>query len=82
MTRPRLSVVPTREPERSAETHPSEDLWNVGRTATFLGMSRSWVYRASERGELPYRKLGNCLRFIPREMREWLHRQTGSVQPR
>jgi predicted DNA-binding transcriptional regulator AlpA len=54
-----------------AELPPDEDLWNVARAARFLGMSTHWVYRAAERGDLPYRKIGSRLRFLPGELRTW-----------
>lgn len=51
------------------------DLWDVGRVAKFLGMSPSWVYRASEAGTLPYMKIANRLRFQPREIVTWAKKQ-------
>jgi excisionase family DNA binding protein len=49
----------------------AEGLWGVKEAASFLGMSTDWVYRASEQGRLPYRKLGSRLRFVPDEIQEW-----------
>jgi predicted DNA-binding transcriptional regulator AlpA len=55
----------------TAELLPDDDLWDVERAARFLGMSTHWVYRAAERGDLPYRKIGSRLRFLPGELRTW-----------
>ena len=56
---------------------PYESLWTVSDAANFLRMSRDWVYRAAERGDLPYRKVGANLRFVPSELRAWLDEQVG-----
>lgn len=55
-----------------------DDLWDVERAAQYLGMSRHYVYRAAERGELPYRRIGSRLRFVPAELRDWANRQSGT----
>lgn len=52
----------------------AEPLWNVAQVATFLGMSRHWVYKAAERGALPSVRLGlgrnaGSLRFRPESIR-------------
>ncbi len=58
-------------PSAKRTTPPPEGLWGVKEAAGFLGMSTDWVYRASEQGRLPYRKLGSRLRFVPDEIQEW-----------
>ena len=55
-----------------AHDPPEEDLWNVRRAAQYLGLSSYWVYRAVERGEIPYRKIASSLRFVPAELRAWV----------
>ncbi|MFZ4580165.1 MAG: helix-turn-helix domain-containing protein [Myxococcota bacterium] len=40
-------------------------LWKVGDVAEYLGVSKSWVYKAAESKELPVRRLGALLRFDP-----------------
>ncbi len=64
-----LKLVQGEKPEQSLV---DEALWKPKRTAEFLGMSVHWVYRSAERGELPYRKIGASLRFIPAEIRAWV----------
>jgi predicted DNA-binding transcriptional regulator AlpA len=55
-----------------------ENLWDVARAAGFFGMSKSWVYREAEGGNLPYRRIGGRLRFVPAELRAWADRQRGA----
>ncbi len=64
---------------QSARMLDDEDLWDVGRAAQFLGVSRSWLYHRTEAGELPYRKIGALLRFVPAELRAWVDAQTGGA---
>ncbi len=64
---------------RSARMLDDEDLWDVARAARFLGVSRSWLYHRTEAGELPYRKIGALLRFVPAELRAWVDAQMGRV---
>ena len=48
---------------------PTDRLWDVHQAAAFLRRSASWVYKATERGELPRaRGFGWGLRFIPAEL--------------
>jgi excisionase family DNA binding protein len=54
-----------------------EDLWVVERVARFLGMSIHWVYRAAERGEIPYLKIGSRLRFDPATVKAWARQREG-----
>jgi excisionase family DNA binding protein len=61
-----LTVLPG-GPQDPAE----EDLWSVERTARFLGMSTHWIYKATERGELPYLRIGSRLRFDPTTLKTW-----------
>lgn len=55
----------------TTEHDTSDCLWDVHRVAEFLGLSVSWVYRATEAGLLPYRRIGARLRFLPSEIRAW-----------
>lgn len=52
-------------------TTVSESLWSVQDVARYLGMSRSWVYRQAEAGELPHIKLGHAVRFVPDQIRHY-----------
>jgi excisionase family DNA binding protein len=40
--------------------------------ATWLRMSRVWVYKQAEKGLLPYRRVGEAIRFDPEEIRNYL----------
>jgi excisionase family DNA binding protein len=52
---------------------PPEDLvWTVQDVAKYLKLSRDWVYRHAQIGELPAKKVGSQLRFLSSEVKEWL----------
>ncbi len=53
-------------------------LWGVRECAHYLRRSPSWVYHATSRGELPYRRIGGRLAFEPEVIRAWVQRQPGS----
>ncbi len=56
-------------------------LWTADDVAAYLQMSKSWVYDASARGELPSRSFANRLRFIPEEIRDWaIGKRPGGAQ--
>jgi excisionase family DNA binding protein len=44
-------------------------LWTANDVATFLRVSRSWVYHRAESGELPCLRIGALVRFEPEEIR-------------
>lgn len=46
-----------------------EQLWTVADVATYLRVSRSWVYHRAELGELPCLRVGALLRFDPDQIR-------------
>jgi excisionase family DNA binding protein len=48
---------------------PFESRWDVKDVAAYLKCSRSWVYKAAERGELPCLRYGSLLRFDPEVIR-------------
>ncbi len=75
----KLTRIPNPSPA-SGDISPEDDLWDVGRAARFLGLSRSWVYRTAEAGLLPYRRIASRLRFVPAELRAWAHAQTGGAR--
>lgn len=52
-----------------------EALWTVGDVATFLQVSKDWVYRRAASGDLPSRKVGSHLRFVRVEVITWLDAQ-------
>jgi excisionase family DNA binding protein len=49
-----------------------EPLWDVKVTARFLRTSKSWTYKAAERGDLPAVRLGGMLRFQPAAVRAYV----------
>lgn len=53
---------------RPQAIHPDE-LWTVEEVARFFRVSRSWVYKASSRGDLPCIRIGPMLRFHPLAVR-------------
>lgn len=57
----------------------SEALWDVKDVARYLRASRSWVYKAAERGEIPAIRVGALLRFDPRAIRDHV---AGLAKPR
>ncbi len=48
-----------------------EGLWDADDVATFLKVSRSWVYQHAASGRLPHLKFGGHLRFNPSAIRKW-----------
>ncbi len=48
-----------------------KEIWTAADVAAHLRVSRSWVYQASDRNELPHAKVGSCLRFSAAKIRAW-----------
>ncbi len=46
-------------------------LWTVADVATYLRVSRSWVYHRSAAGMLPFLRVGALLRFEPDAIRAY-----------
>ena len=53
----------------TSESRAPESLWTAAEVASFLRVSRSWVYHRSESGELPCLRIGALVRFDPGEIR-------------
>jgi excisionase family DNA binding protein len=51
----------------------------VDSVARYLSASKSWAYKAAERGELPCIRIGAMLRFAPNSVRAWLKQRAGGV---
>jgi excisionase family DNA binding protein len=49
-------------------TNP-DTLWDARDVASYLKVSRSWVYHRAEAGELPCLHIGGLLRFDPEAVR-------------
>ncbi len=50
----------------------SVDLWNVTRTAEFLGVGEDWLYDAAKAGKFPHVRIGRNIRFIPLQVEKWI----------
>jgi len=46
-------------------------LWDAPEAASFLKVSRSWIYARVERDEMPYIRVGGLIRFVPSQLRDW-----------
>ncbi|MEI6080011.1 MAG: helix-turn-helix domain-containing protein [bacterium] len=51
----------------------SGSVWKVADVANYLGVSIGHVYNLKSQGKIPYRKCGKLLRFIPKEIIDWLN---------
>ena len=50
-------------------TSSGDGLWTAEQVATFLNVSKTWVYRAGVKGLLPSLRLGGVVRFVEGEVR-------------
>lgn len=50
----------------------NEYLLTVRQLAKWLNMSLPWIYKASERGDLPFHRIGNAVRFNRMEIEAYL----------
>jgi len=67
---PTHSEIPVPIPfDRSQDPEP---LLTPQDLATWLKMSRVWVYKQIEKGLLPFHRVGNAIRFDPDEIRNYL----------
>lgn len=60
------------------------DLLKPSEVATFLGVSRSWVYGAAKSGRIPSVRLGGPdgpVRFVPGEIERWLETERRAWLP-
>ena len=49
------------------------DLWTVKEVASYLHISVGHIYNLVSKDEIPYRKRGNILRFVPQEIFDWIN---------
>jgi excisionase family DNA binding protein len=54
-----------------------ENLLNSQQVAELLGMSKVWVYKAVESGLLPFYRVGDAIRFDPKEIEAYLESRKG-----
>jgi len=50
----------------------NDRLLSVREVAEWLSISTPWVYKAVERGDLPYLRIGQAIRFDPEEIKRYL----------
>jgi len=50
-----------------------DNLLDSSQVATKLNMSRVWVYKQVERGLLPFYRIGDAIRFDPREIDSYVN---------
>jgi excisionase family DNA binding protein len=55
-----------------AQLQGGETLWGVMDVARYLRTSRSWTYKAVERGVLPVVRIGRLVRFRPEDIRAFV----------
>ena len=51
-----------------------EPYWTPGDLAEYLQVTKAWIYRQVRYGDLPCRRLGRLLRFVPSEVMAWADR--------
>jgi excisionase family DNA binding protein len=61
-----------REGPAAAASSEESGLWAVADVASFLGVSRSWVYQAAASGTLPCIRLGALLPFEAETLKAWV----------
>lgn len=49
--------------------------WRIKDLAANLGVSKSWVYKRTSRGEIPCVYMGAIILFDPREIEKWVSKQ-------
>ncbi len=49
-----------------------EPFLTAQQVAAWLNMSLVWVYKAAEKGSLPFHRVGEAIRFDPNEIRSYL----------
>jgi excisionase family DNA binding protein len=58
-------------------TPADQALWTVAEVASFLKVSRSFVYQACAAKTLPHVRIGASLRFDPATLRAWVRGEHG-----
>jgi len=59
-------------PPPNDSAHEPEDLWTTKQVGKFLHISAKSVFELRKKRGLPFVKLGGAVRFIPREIRDYL----------
>jgi excisionase family DNA binding protein len=63
--------------DEMAKIQGVETLWSVMDVARYLRTSRSWTYKAVERGVLPVVRIGRLVRFRPEDIRAFVAGDVG-----
>ena len=59
----------------SAPSRSDHQLWDANDVASYLKVSRSWVYHRAEAGQLPHLRVGGLLRFDPTTVRAFAQKK-------
>ena len=62
--------------EVTQNTYKVQPLMTIEEVCTYLGVSKSWVYKAVESGELPHFRAGG-IKFSRKQIAAYLNRQQG-----
>jgi excisionase family DNA binding protein len=57
-----------------------EALWDVADVASYMRVSKSWVYQATASARFPCVRIGALLRFEPETVRAWVRGETGAAR--
>ena len=56
-------------------------LWNVKQVANYLSISESMVYKMVSNRDLPFIRLGDCIRFVPETVESFVNRNIETANP-
>lgn len=71
---------PSKRAER-LETYEHKLMIDIYEASEFLGLKVSRLRMAVFRGEIPYRKVGALVRFVPSELKEWVNSESLIQRP-
>lgn len=54
-----------------------EPFLTAQQVAAWLNMSLVWVYKAAEKGLLPFHRVGEAIRFDPSQIKQYLNERSG-----
>jgi len=54
-----------------------EHLWTIDDVAWFLRVTKQSIYNLTHKGEIPFLKAGQLIRFEPDKIRRWLRKSSG-----
>lgn len=57
--------------QAEANKDVSDALWRIGDVARYLRLSRNTVRRRMRDSDLPFRRIGGVIRFLPAEVEAW-----------